>query len=80
LYTHHKLDSIVLKRFLRVVCQLEIVNEGMQRILLADFDLVAGRAGDQDEGQSLAATKAEFPTALVALTHDDMIQGMSTVR
>lgn len=47
----------------------------MQRCLLAEFDLVGGRLGDLDEGQSLAAMP---PTALVKLTYEEMIS-MSTV-
>jgi len=30
--------------------------------LLAEFDLVGGRVGDQDDGEGLAAVVKEFPT------------------
>ena len=47
--------------------------------MLAEFDLVGGRVGDQDNGEGLAAVAKEFPTALVALSHDDMTGLLSSV-
>lgn len=62
-----------------LLCQLEILNKGLGRCLLAEFDLVGGRVGDQDDGEGLAAVVKEFPTALVALSHEDMTGLLSTV-
>jgi hypothetical protein len=59
--------------------QLEILNKGLGRCLLAEFDLVGGRVVDQDNGEGLAAVAKEFPTALVALSHDDMTGLLSSV-
>ena len=47
--------------------------------MLAEFDLVGGRVGDQDDGEGLAAVVKEVPTALVALSHEDMTGLLSTV-
>jgi hypothetical protein len=51
----------------------------MHRCLLAEFDLVAGRAGVQDGDEGLSKVRHEFPTALIELTYEEMVQ-MSSVR
>lgn len=60
-------------------CKLEMVNMGFQRCLLAEFDLVGGRVGGQDDdGTILGEARSANPSLLVDLTYDQMVE-MSSV-